>query len=108
MNLNNKQLLRILLILSIFSLSVYGADSGAIGDFYIVMTQWVQGNLGKVIALIGFLFNYITYVFKVAIAGSGITQASAKFPIRGCFISLIAGGIVGITQMFFNLGSITF
>lgn len=68
----------------------------------------MKGNLGKLIALIGFLINYLIYVFKIAIAGSGVTQASAEFPIRGCFISVIAGGLVGIVQSFFDLGSLVF
>ena len=49
-------------------------------------------NLGKVLALIGFLFTFIIYI----ISDKGLTL------FVGIIISLIGGGIVGMSGSFLN------
>lgn len=74
------------------------------GDLYSVFESWAQGNLGKLIALIGFLIVFITYTFSILTGG----MLSYSYLMKGSFIALIAGGLVGIANTFFNMGQSTF
>lgn len=57
--------------------------------------NWLQGNLGKLLALLGFAGTFIVYMMT--------HKGSVLF--IGIIISLIAGGMVGISQTFFTAGS---
>lgn len=58
----------------------------------------IAGNLGKLIAVLGFLGAFISYI--VSHKGSVL--------VLGVVISLIAGGLVGIIGTFFNVGAAGF
>ncbi|MFW3353167.1 hypothetical protein [Aliarcobacter butzleri] len=92
---------RVFLILLLLVVSVYADDS--FGDLYLVFEDWIQGNLGKLLALIGFVIIFLTYTFSIQ-HGEGIH----KLLINGGFLCVISGGIIGITNTFFNLGGSTF
>lgn len=68
------------------------------GDLLNLMIQWMQGNLGKVIALFGFIGTFILYAMT--------HRGSVLF--IGVLISIIAGGLVGIVLTFFNIGQNSF
>jgi type IV secretory pathway VirB2 component (pilin) len=59
---------------------------------------WLQGNLGKLLALLGFVGTFIVYMMT--------HRGSILFV--GIIISLIAGGMVGISETFFNAGADAF
>lgn len=93
---------RVFLILLLLVVSVYADDS--FGDLNVVFEGWIQGNLGKLIALIGFVMVFIGYIFSTMSHGN----AAYDYLMKGSFIALVAGGLVGIVNTFFNLGSSTF
>jgi hypothetical protein len=72
--------------------------SNSFGDLLTVFTEWMQGNLGKLLALLGFIGTFIIYLMT--------HKGSVLFV--GVVISLIAGGLVGIVITFFNLGNSSF
>jgi hypothetical protein len=94
---------RVFLILLLLVVSVYADDS--FGDLYLVFEDWIQGNLGKLLALLGFLIWFIGFIVQ-AIGGGNVFSGGFTFQLG--FVPLIAGGIVGIANTFFNLGSTTF
>ncbi len=89
-----------LLILLLLMVSVYADES--FGDLYITFESWIQGNLGKLLALIGFLIWFIGFIT------TGGNTLTGRFIFSLGTVPLIAGGIVGITNTFFNMGSTTF
>lgn len=91
---------RVFLILLLLVVSVYADDS--FGDLYLVFEDWIQGNLGKLLALIGFVIWFVGFVF----AEGNMLKGGFTFQLG--LIPLIAGGIVGITNTFFNMGGSTF
>jgi hypothetical protein len=91
---------RVFLMLLLLVLSVYADDS--FGDLYFVFEEWIQGNLGKLLALIGFCIWFIGFIFAEG------NMFSGGFMLKLGLIPLIAGGIVGITNTFFNMGGSTF
>ena len=64
------------------------------GDLFDVFSEWLTGNLGKLLALIGFAGTVIVYMMT--------HKGSVLF--IGIVITLIVGGMVGISQTFFNVG----
>ena len=70
-----------------------GADD-SFGDLFDVFEGWLEGNLGKLLALIGFAGTVIVYMMT--------HKGSVLF--IGIVITLIVGGMVGISQTFFNIG----
>ncbi len=74
-----------------------GVDD-SFGDLLQVFDDWLSGNLGKLLALIGFAGTFLVYMMT--------HKGSVLF--IGVIISLIAGGIVGISGTFFDAGSDAF
>lgn len=68
------------------------------GDLFNVFKSWLEGNLGKLLALIGFAGTVIVYMMT--------HKGSVLF--IGIVITLIIGGMVGISQTFFNVGTTAF
>lgn len=93
---------RVFLIILLLVVSVYADDS--FGDLYLVFEDWIQGNLGKLLALIGFTITFTIYIMA-NMTGKIVTVNNLFI---GSFISLLAGGLVGIANTFFNLGATTF
>jgi type IV secretory pathway VirB2 component (pilin) len=82
-----------------FAATTFGdptADS--FGQLLGKFVTWMQGNLGKLLALIGFIGTFIIYLMT--------HKGSVLFV--GIIISLIAGGLVGIVSTFFNAGATAF
>ena len=74
-----------------------GVDD-SFGDLLQVFDDWLSGNLGKLLALIGFAGTFLVYMMT--------HKGSVLF--IGVIISLIAGGIVVISGTFFDAGSDAF
>lgn len=74
------------------------ATDDSFGDLFDVFDEWLSGNLGKLLALIGFAGTFLVYMMT--------HKGSVLF--IGIIISLIAGGIVGISDTFFNAGKTAF
>lgn len=71
-----------------------GVEDGAFEDLFNTFKEWLSGSLGKLLALLGFIGTFIIYLMT--------HKGSVLF--IGVIISLIAGGIVGISQTFFTIG----
>ena len=78
------------------ALAAPGTDS--FGQLLAQFETWLSGNLGKLLALLGFIGTFIIYLMT--------HKGSVLFV--GIVISLIAGGISGITQTFFDAGATAF
>jgi len=78
--------------------SDFATDDDSFGDLLSTFINWLQGNLGKLLALLGFAGTFIIYLMT--------HKGSVLF--IGIIISLIAGGIVGIVSTFFNAGAAAF
>lgn len=76
----------------------WATNDDSFGDLLGTFIQWLTGNLGKTIALLGFIGTFVIYLFT--------HKGSVLF--IGILISLIAGGLVGIVATFFNFGSSAF
>lgn len=79
-------------------------DDGAFGTIWDALVTWVQGSLGYTIALLGMLGTMIFWL----IGADKFLGGGGKFFVIGILISLIAGGLVGITTTMFGLGAGTF
>lgn len=73
-------------------------DGDSFGELLGTFITWLQGNLGKLLALLGFIGTFIIYLMT--------HKGSVLF--IGVVISVIAGGMVGIVGTFWNVGSSTF
>jgi hypothetical protein len=73
-------------------------NNGSFEQLMVVFSGWLQGALGKLLALLGFIGTFIIYLMT--------HKGSVLFV--GILISLIAGGIVGISETFFNIGNSSF
>ena len=75
-------------------------DSGtqSFGTLLTIFTDWFTGNLGKLLALLGFAGTFIVYMMT--------HKASVLFV--GIIISLLAGGMIGISKTFFDAGASSF
>ena len=78
--------------------SGWAEDTDSFGDLLGTFIDWLGGNLGKLLALLGFIGTFIIYLMT--------HKGSVLF--IGIVISLIAGGLVGIVATFFNAGSAAF
>ena len=76
----------------------WATSDDSFGDLLGTFIQWLTGNLGKTIALLGFIGTFVIYLFT--------HKGSVLF--IGVLISLIAGGLVGIVATFFNFGANAF
>ena len=76
----------------------FGDNKDSFGQLLNTIVKWMQGNLGKLLALFGFIGTFIIYLMT--------HKGSVLF--IGIIISLIAGGIVGIVQTFFEAGNSAF
>lgn len=74
------------------------ANDQSFADLFGVFSDWLEGNLGKLLALIGFAGTVIVYMMT--------HKGSVLF--IGIVITLIVGGMVGISQTFFNVGKDSF
>ena len=63
-----------------------------------VFQEYILGNLGKTIAVIGFIGTFLVY---------SMTHKGAVL-VFGIIVSLIAGGMVGISSIFFSAGQASF
>ena len=90
------------LVILFCSISVFAQDS--FGDLNNVFVSWLNGNLGKLLALLGFLIIFLSYVFTRITDGSKLHNV---FLIGGT-ICIIAGGMVSIANTFFNMGITVF
>jgi len=84
--------------LSTSSAAVDGAVASDAGfsDLYKVFVGWIGGSLGKIIALIGFAGTVVAYMMN----------QKGQTLVVGIFISLVAGGIPGIANTFFEFGNV--
>jgi len=80
--------------------TITSSTSGDVGfaNLFNIFDSWLSGNLGKLLALIGFAGTFIVYM---------MTHKGSVLMI-GVIISLIAGGMVGISGIFFDAGSDSF
>jgi len=75
-----------------------GSDNAAFSSLYNQFTTWFSGSLGKILALLGFAGTFIVYMMT--------HKAGVLF--IGIIISLVAGGLIGIANTFFNAGASAF
>ena len=75
-------------------------DTGtqSFGQLLTIFTDWFTGNLGKLLSLLGFAGTFIVYMMT--------HKASVLFV--GIIISLLAGGMIGISKTFFDAGASSF
>lgn len=66
----------------------------AFGTLFGIFTTWLQGNLGKILALLGFFGTVVVYMMT----------HKASVLVIGIIISVLVGGAVGISDIFFNAG----
>lgn len=95
-----KKSLKIGAMLAMASLSLTGAfaTNDSFGDLLGIFTDWLSGNLGKLLALLGFAGTFIVYM---------MTHKGTVLMV-GVIISVIAGGIAGISDTFFSVGQSSF
>jgi len=67
-------------------------------DFYTLTKNWIQGNLGKFLALLIFVIGLVIAAFT----------HSAKPIVYALILAVVIGGAVGLVGMFFNVGSDSF
>lgn len=79
-------------------ISYNGVMSSTNGYGLDMINDMVAGNLGKLLATIGFAATFILYT---------MTQKSSVL-VFGIIVSLIAGGMVGISSAFFSAGQASF
>ncbi len=86
--------------LGIVATGAFAADTqtDSFSELLDVITKWMKGSLGKVIALFGFIGTFVLYAMT--------HRGSVLF--IGVLISLIAGGLVGIVNTFFDIGATSF
>lgn len=95
-------------VVAVAAVALLGSDSfaGALtatsddsfGQLLGTFQGWLSGNLGKLLALLGFVGTFIIYLMT--------HKGSVLF--IGIVISLVAGGISGITGTFFTAGTTAF
>lgn len=68
------------------------------GNFYTLTKTWIQGNLGKFIALLIFIIGLIMGAFT----------HSAKPIVISLIFAVVIGGAIGLVGLFFNTGSTAF
>lgn len=83
---------------ALLSSSAFASAGDSFGDLFTVFEGWLTGNLGKLLALLGFAGTFLVYMMT--------HKGSVLFV--GIVISLLAGGMVGISQTFFSAGTDSF
>lgn len=78
--------------------SSFANSDDSFGQLLGTFILWLQGNLGKLLALLGFIGTFIIYLMT--------HKGSVLF--IGAIISVVAGGLVGIVGTFFNIGTSAF
>lgn len=92
---SEKQFLLTVMALSVFlSLPVFAQTTDPWGSFLTLITDWIVGNLGKFIALVGMFISVIIFLFT----------HNTRILAYGIVGSVLIGGLVGFTRMFFNAG----
>ena len=75
-----------------------GTGDSAFQSLFGTFSAWLQGNLGKLLALLGFAGTFVVYMMT--------HKGSVLFV--GIIMSLIAGGLIGISETFFDAGKTAF
>lgn len=91
---NKKSLLVGLFVLMLIPSLAFGNDD-FVEPFYKMLIQWMQGNVGMVIALIIMIISVIAGAFG---GGFGVIG-------KGFVLSIIVGGVVWFATQAFNIGS---
>ena len=79
--------------------SAFAADTdGSFTDLLKVFTDWLQGDLGRLLALLGMAGTFVAFLM------------THRFSVLfiGIIISLVAGGLVSISKTMFLLGTTSF
>jgi hypothetical protein len=81
---------------SAFAAATFGdPTTDSFGQLLDKFVTWMQGNLGKLLALTGFMGTFVAFMMT--------NKGSVLFV--GIIMSMIAGGAVGIVSTFFNAGT---
>ena len=91
---NKKSLLVGLLVLMLIPSLAFGNDDFVV-PFFNMLVQWMEGNVGMVIALIIMIISVIAGAFG---GGFGVIG-------KGFVLSIIVGGVVWFAEQAFNIGS---
>jgi len=78
----------------LFANDASSTGDNAFGTLFGIFTTWLQGNLGKILALLGFFGTVVVYMMT----------HKASVLVIGIIISVLIGGAVGISDIFFNAG----
>ena len=91
---NKKSLLIGLLVLMLIPSLAFGNDDFVV-PFFNMLVQWMEGNVGMVIALIIMIISVIAGAFG---GGFGVIG-------KGFVLSIIVGGVVWFAEQAFNIGT---
>ena len=91
---NKKSLLVGLLVLMLIPSLAFGNDDFVV-PFFNMLVQWMEGNVGMVIALIIMIISVIAGAFG---GGFGVIG-------KGFVLSIIVGGVVWFAEQAFNIGT---
>ena len=91
---NKKSLLIGLLVLMLIPSLAFGNDDFVV-PFFDMLVQWMEGNVGMVIALIIMIISVIAGAFG---GGFGVIG-------KGFVLSIIVGGVVWFAEQAFNIGT---
>lgn len=91
---NKKSLLIGLLVLMLIPSLAFGNDDFVV-PFFNMLVQWMEGNVGMVIALIIMIISVLAGAFG---GGFGVIG-------KGFVLSIIVGGVVWFAEQAFNIGT---
>ena len=91
---NKKSLLIGLLVLMLIPSLAFGNDDFVV-PFFNMLVQWMEGNVGMVIALIIMIISVLAGAFG---GGFGVIG-------KGFVLSIIVGGVVWFAESAFNIGT---
>ena len=91
---NKKSLLIGLLVLMLIPSLAFGNDDFVV-PFFDMLVQWMEGNVGMVIALIIMIISVLAGAFG---GGFGVIG-------KGFVLSVIVGGVVWFAEQAFNIGT---
>ena len=91
---NKKSLLIGLLVLMLIPSLAFGNDDFVV-PFFNMLVQWMEGNVGMVIALIIMIISVIAGAFG---GGFGVIG-------KGFVLSIIVGGVIWFAESAFNIGT---
>lgn len=84
----------VLLFLAFATFAFAANNGGSFDTFYDILKSWLQGSLGYTIALVGTVMSFVAFMFL----------RSGTILVTGILVSFLVGGVVGISQTFFDLG----